>query len=700
MIEILAPAGSPEAVIAAVQNGADAVYLGFGDFNARRNAKNFTEKEFAQAAEYCRVRDVKTYVTLNTLVGDRELDGAVKLARTAWKLGADALIVQDLGLVKAIRQALPELPLHASTQMSIHNLEGAKLAGAMGLSRVVLARELSLKNIRHITENAGVETEVFIHGALCMSYSGQCYMSAVIGRRSGNRGLCAQPCRQAYNVGTKGNEYPLSLKDNCLVGALPALERAGVASLKIEGRMKRPEYVGIVTSVYSKVLRHGEAATEEDLRILRQAFSRDGFTDDYLRGTHGPQMLGVRREEDKPSAATLALFDTTRRNYLNGEYQRVPVNFAAIIKKDTLSKLAVRDNDGNMAAVEGPVPEYAFHLELSQNRLKTQLSKSGGTPFICDGLRSDIEPGLSLSVSQINEMRRNLLSQLVEKRRELKGERDVSGKYEPVGEATAAHELPVLNISVMKAEQLSPQLADYAPHTLYIPMEELRKAQGKLDMFTKAGSNIAVIVPRIIHDHELEDVKAELRFALDHGVKEALVGNIGHIVMCRQMGFTVRGDFGLNIYNSHALEVVRTFGLASATASFELRMSQIRALTKTLDTELIVYGRLPLMITENCVAKNSTGVCSCDTFAGITDKNGFTFPVVKSYNCRNVVLNSQKLFLADRSADYTSAGLWGVRLAFTTENARECLNITRRYLDDSDYEPGSFTRGLYYRGVE
>ncbi len=699
MIEILAPAGSPEAVVAAVQNGADAIYLGFGGFNARRNAKNFTEKEFAQAAEYCRVRDVKTYVTVNTLVGDRELDDAVKLARTAWKLGADAVLVQDLGLLKAIRQAIPDLPLHASTQMSIHNLEGAKMAAAMGLERVVLARELGIKDIRHITKNAGIETEVFVHGALCMSYSGQCYMSSVIGRRSGNRGLCAQPCRQPYNVGAKGNEYPLSLKDNCLVESLEALERAGVASLKIEGRMKRPEYVAIVTSIYSKILRHGEPATEEDMRVLRQAFSRDGFTDEYFHHRRGPQMLGVRREEDKPSAATNALFDTTRRNYLNGEYQRVPVNYAAIIKRDALSKLAVRDNDGNMVAVEGPVPEYAFHVELSQNRLKTQLSKSGGTPFICEGLKSEIEPGLSLSVGQINEMRRNLLTGLMEKRREKPLERELGGGYDPVGEPTHEHELPVLNISVLKAEQLGEQLAQFAPHTLYIPMEELRKAQEKLEIFTKVGTKICVIVPRVFHEHEREDVEAELRFALDHGVTEALVGNIGHIIMCRKMGFTVRGDFGLNVYNSHTLQAYKDLGLTSATASFELRMSQIRDLVKTVDTEMIVYGRLPLMITENCVAKNSTGVCSCETFAGITDKNGFTFPVVKAYGCRNVVLNSQKLFLADR-ADYTAVGLWGVRLAFTTENARECVNITRRYLGDSSYEPGSFTRGLYYRGVE
>ena len=701
MIELLAPAGSPESVIAAVQNGADAVYLGLGGFNARRNAKNFTDKEFAQAAEYCRMRDVKVYVTLNTLVSDRELDRAVTMAKKAWSLGADAVLVQDLGLVKALRQAVPELPLHASTQMSIHSLEGAKVAAAMGLKRVVLARELSLRDIRTITREAGIETEVFVHGALCMCYSGQCYMSAMIGRRSGNRGLCAQPCRQVYNSGAKGSDHPLSLKDLCLVESLDLLQSAGVASCKIEGRMRRPEYVGIVTSIYSRILKGGETVTDEDMEVLRQAFSRDGFTDAYLRGTSGPEMLGVRREEDKPDAATNALFSTTRRNYLNGEYQRVPVDFAALVKKDQLSKLAVRDKDGNQAAVEGPVPEYAFHVELNAARLKTQLSKSGGTPFLCDGLRAEIDPGLSLSASQINEMRRQLLTKLLELRRPLKGERDVSGKYEEPGTPVMDYERPQVNVSVLKADQLSSELAQLMHGgRICIPLEELREAEPMLTPFRKAGVRPVVTLPRVFHDHENEAVETELRFALDHGIKEALVGNLGQIVTCRRLGFIVRGDYGLNAYNSFSLRVLKDLKLASATASFELRLSQIRNLVRTLDTEVIVYGRLPLMITENCIVRNSTGVCSCETFPGITDKNGFTFPVVKTYGCRNMVLNSQKLFLADQREDYEEIGLWAVRLMFTTENARECVNVLRRYLGEGDAEPGAFTRGLYYRGVE
>ena len=270
MIELLAPAGSPEAVIAAVQNGADAVYMGLDNFNARRGAKNFTDEEFQKALRYCRVRGCKVYVTMNTLINDREIDQAVEAAALASRQGADGIIIQDLGLIRVLRQALPDIPLHASTQMSLHNLAGVEAAAEMGLTRAVLARELSLEQIRFITQNASIETEVFVHGALCFCHSGQCYMSSLIGRRSGNRGMCAQPCRMQYSLGGRMDDYPLSLKDNCLIDRLQELEDAGVASLKIEGRMKRPEYTAIVTGVYAKVLRDHRKPTEDEKNLLEQ----------------------------------------------------------------------------------------------------------------------------------------------------------------------------------------------------------------------------------------------------------------------------------------------------------------------------------------------------------------------------------------------------------------------------------------------
>ena len=306
MMELLSPAGSPEAVIAAVQNGADAVYLGLGDFNARRGAHNFTPEEFEKAVRYCHLRACRVYVTLNTLVNDREMTAALAAAKLASDKGADAILVQDLGLARVIHEALPEIPLHASTQMSIHNLAGAEAAAQMGITRVVLARELNLEEIRFISQHASVETEVFVHGALCFCHSGQCYLSAMIGRRSGNRGMCAQPCRMQYSLGGRMDDYPLSLKDNCLVDRLQELEDAGVSCVKIEGRMKRPEYTGIVTGVYSKVLKEKRKPTGDEMELLERVFSRQGFTQSGRKrmkiSTASMRMLGALTATEKSAA--------------------------------------------------------------------------------------------------------------------------------------------------------------------------------------------------------------------------------------------------------------------------------------------------------------------------------------------------------------------------------------------------------------
>ena len=364
MLELLAPAGNLDAVIAAVQNGADAVYMGFGDgFNARRSADNFTQESFAKAVRYCHIRGCKVYVTLNTLVGDREMDAAAALAQQASDAGADAILVQDLGLARVLRAALPDIPLHASTQMSIHNLAGVEAAAEMGITRAVLARELSLEQIRFISQHASIETEVFVHGALCFCYSGQCYMSALIGRRSGNRGACAQPCRMQYSMGGRMDEYPLSLRDNCLADYLQQLEDAGVACVKIEGRMKRPEYVAVVTDVYARCIHEHRVPTQEENDRLALAFSRQGFTQGYLLGEKGPDMLGTRAAE--PDREAEKMFTAARKAYADGERRRVPVKFYAKVQTGEPVMAAVMDEEGHRAVLTGPVPEPAQRAPLT-----------------------------------------------------------------------------------------------------------------------------------------------------------------------------------------------------------------------------------------------------------------------------------------------------------------------------------------------
>lgn len=694
MIELLSPAGSPEAVIAAVQNGADAIYMGLGNFNARRGAKNFTDEEFERSMRYCRIRGCKVYVTLNTLVNDREIAQAVESARLASQLGADGIIIQDLGLAYAIRQALPDIPLHASTQMSIHNLAGVEAAAEMGMTRAVLARELSLEQIKFITQHASIETEVFVHGALCFCQSGQCYMSALIGRRSGNRGMCAQPCRMQYSLGGRMDDYPMSLKDNCLVDRLRELEDAGVACLKIEGRMKRPEYTAIVTKIYSKALKEHRQPSDEEMETLEKAFSRQGFTQGYFNGDK-KDMFGRREEPDKD---TEKLFTLARKGYSEGELRRVPVHFYTVAEKGMPVKAIAFDDDGNRAAAMGGVPEKARGQGLTATYITEQMFKTGGTPYNCVENRAQADPGLYLPASEINDLRRRLVSELSEQRAKPPIRRVGKLPEKPKGKLPTGD--PAMIFQVLTEEQLSPELAALKPQYLYVPLTLMTEKLDLLRPFAEQGTIPVAVLPRVIADNEAAAVYDMLSRMFDQGVNEALVGNLGHAMLAKKAGMKLHGDFGLNTFNSLSMEVIRQAGFISATASFELRLSQIRDMIKPLDTELIIYGRIPLMVSDQCIIRHSAGRCNCQTPGQMADRMGSVFPVVKEFGCRNVIYNAHKLYLADKAEDVYAAGAWGLRMMFTTEGMRECVEVAKGYMGLSDYKPNVLTRGLYYRGVD
>ncbi len=693
MIELLSPAGSPEAVIAAVQNGADAVYMGLQDFNARRGARNFTDEEFQKAVRYCHIRGCKLYVTLNTLVGDREMERAVNAAALASGMGADGIIIQDLGLVKAVREALPDIPLHASTQMSVHNLAGVEVAAAMGMKRVVLARELSLDQIRFITQHASIETEVFCHGALCFCYSGQCYMSAMIGRRSGNRGMCAQPCRMQYSLGGRMDDYPLSLKDNCLADRLQELEDAGVACLKIEGRMKRPEYSAIVTSVYAKALKEHRSPSREEMQLLEQAFSRQGFTQGYFNGDK-QDMFGVREDSDR---ADESVFANARKAYAEGELRRVPVHFYTVVEKGKSAMAIAFDDDGHRAIAEGPVPERAKRQGLTAGYVQDQMYKTGGTPYFCVENRARTDPGLFLPAAAINELRRSLIAQLSEERAAAP-QRSAGYMPKPPRDEKPAGD-PRIIFQVRSEDQLLPELAELKPDYLYAPALLMAEHFELIMPFMRLGAVPVAVLPRVVTDNQTLEICAALEKLAASGVQEALVGNLGHVILARRAGMRVRGDFGLNVFNSQALEVLRLAGFASATASFELRMAQIRDLRKPIDTEMIIYGRLPVMVSEQDIARSASGRAATDPVQ-LSDRMGSVFPVVPEYGGRSVIYNAHKLFMADKKDELYDAGLWGLRLLFTTESGRECVEVARGHLGLSDYRPNVLTRGVYYRGVE
>lgn len=694
-MELLAPAGSMEALRAAVCNGADAVYLGADTFNARMNARNFSAADLQEAVVYCHVRGVKVHLTLNTLVLDREMPRAAELIRLAASCGVDAFIVQDLGVVSLCRQLAPDVPIHASTQMSIHSLEGVMEAAALGCSRVVLARELPAEEIAHICKKSPVEIEVFVHGALCMCYSGQCYLSSVIGRRSGNRGQCAQPCRLPYGYGRfESTWYPLSLKDNCLAGELDELRRMGVASIKIEGRMKRPEYVAIVTRAYRTVLNGGKLMPS-DLQELETAFSRQGFTDGYFRGQTGSDMFGRRQEGED----TADLFASARATYEQGEPQRIGVRFYAMIRRGEPAQLAVEDPDGNLCRTRGPVPEQAVYRSLTPQDLEQQLKKTGGTPYLCTAVRSSLDPDLMLPASAINAMRRDVIAELTAKRGRAAPAR-LNAYDEPPRYDGIAGE-PQLTIAVRTAGQITSRMLSMKPTVLYVPLSELAE-HPDLPQRVSVETQLAAILPRVIWSGELAPVARQLRTVYEMGVRQVLAGNLGQLHIARAAGFAVRGDFGLNIVNSRAMRYLREQGLDSQLLSFELTLPQIRDISKAVPAELLIYGRLPLMLMENCVMKNRTGICACQTgTVRLVDRVGEEFPIVKDPGtCRNVLLNGKKLYLLDKKDALRGMGLWALRLQFTTENPGEIDKVLMDYQGRAVFDAGSYTRGLYSRGVE
>ena len=694
MLELLSPAGSMESVEAAVQNGADAVYFGYGAFNARRNAKNFTPEQAAQAVSYCHLRGVKVHLTLNTLLTDRELPLAAQLAAQASDMGVDALIVQDLGVVRMLKQAAPDLPLHASTQMSVHSLDGVKRCADLGFQRVVLSRELSRDQIEYICARSPVEIETFAHGALCMCYSGQCYFSAVIGERSGNRGLCAQPCRLKYGWGNKADGYPLSLKDASMVEHLRELKKMGVACLKLEGRMKRPEYVAVVTRIYANAIKENREPTRQELEELEQAFSRQGFTDGYYMDRKGPQMFGVREEMPEPKE----LFARARATYESGENRKEPVQFFAKICAGQPAQAAVQDREGHLVTVEGPEPESAVNVPLTREKVAGQLSRTGGTPYACEKAVVRIDEGLSLPLSALNAMRRQALEELSRQRVALPERR--TGPFRPGVRYESRRQPPVFTLSLRRAEQLSDQLLALSPALIYLPVEELSAHPELLERTRAAGVPVGAALPRICWDREWPQVKEALADLKKRGVDQALCPTWDGVERALQLGLRARGDIGLNTFNSQALKQLRQMGLESATLSFELKLAQIRDLSKAIDTEFIAYGRLPLMITENCIVYNHSGQHTCAGVNQLVDRKGERFPVVKAFGCRNEILNAKKIFLADKAADWQRLGLWAARLQFTTENAAECVQVLSRYLGQGRYQPNDYTRGLYYRGVE
>ncbi len=677
--EILAPAGGYDALVAAVRCGANAVYLGGKALNARRNASNFSDEELREAVAYCHARNVKVYLTLNTLVADSELETAYDAIECACNSHADALILQDIGLVSLVRQVCPDMPMHASTQMSVQSIEGVRELEKMGFARVVLPRELSESEIAAIAAKTDMELEYFVHGALCMCVSGQCLMSSVLGGRSGNRGLCAQPCRLPFGVNGKGGNA-LSLKDLSLVDELRRLEEAGVCSFKIEGRMKRPEYVAAAVTACKNSLNNINDYNINE--ALRAVFSRSGFTKGYFEGKLGKDMFGVRRKEDVEGAAPV--LSSLARLY-DGEKPLLPADMELKFKRSEPLTLKV-SACGKTAAVTGDIPSEAVNKAVTEEELRDRLAKCGGTQFFAGDISIDLDKGLNAPASAINRLRRQALTELDG---ELAKGRDIP--FTRTERFTAPHRAERMKLHARFFSEASvPDSLDGLARVI-LPIETSPET---LKRVLDSGAQAAVEIPSAVFSNADKYVK-KLTELKENGLLLAWACGLDGVGIARRAGLRFVCGFGMNIFNSVSVSEAAALGAEDCLLSCEVSLAQAAHIGGELPRGLMIYGRIPLMMTRNCPVATKLTCAECGGRSYLLDRMGVRFPVRCKNGC-SFVLNSRPLWLADKLNDIRNVD-YGL-LWFTDESKEECTRVISDYRR-SGAPQGEFTRGLYYKGV-
>ncbi len=671
--EIFAPVGGEEQLLAAVRCGADAVYLGGQNFNARRNAANFAETNLAQVVSYCHAHGVKVYVTVNTIVLDAELAALEEEAERIAQAGADAVIIQDMAVLRLFAARYPTLKRFASTQTAVHNLDGARFLESVGFDSIVLARELSLREIESICSAVSIQKEAFIHGAHCMSVSGACYLSAMLGGRSGNRGLCAQPCRLNWTSGD--HPYALSLKDMSLLPHLTELTSAGVNSFKIEGRMKRPEYVAAATAACKLALE----GKPYDAEALRAVFSRSGFTAGYLKGTRNADMFGYRTKEDVTGAdGVLSSLAALYRN----ETPLVPVDLAFSLD-ESAATLTVSDGTRAITAT-GPAPERAIHRALDEENARKNLEKTGGTPFFVHWFTAEIADGFTLPASALNALRREALDELLAQRGNIVPHKRENFSFAPPERYQSQAEKPALWARFYRKDQIA--CADSFARIL-LPAEEI-----DAELLSQLGEKLTAQLPTVLFpaDESVFDVHLESLAKL--GLSSVWANNVYGITLGKRLGLTVHGGYGLNSTNTEALRFYEEQKLASLTLSFELSMSAIKNLGGTLPRGIVSYGSLPLMQLRNCPIKASVGCVACGQAGELIDRMQVRFPVECDHYRTAALLNSVPLDIAERNL----RGLDHQILYFTRETPEEIAAITTRFLA-GEKTAAPHTTGLYYR---
>ncbi len=685
-IEILAPVGSEEMLRAAVFSGADAVYLGFSGFNARTGAGNFDADSLQEAVRFCHARGVAVHVALNTTVYGTELPALEQAIRAVAASGADAVICQDLAVATLIGKIAPQLPRHGSTQMSVHTLQGALELKELGFTRVVLARELSLPEVEHITKHCGIETECFIHGALCMSVSGQCYMSAFLGGRSGTRGSCAGPCRLPFEAnalpeGKPGRLHHLSLKDNSAIDKLDKLQALGVASAKIEGRLRTPEYVAAAVSACLA----GREGRAYDRDLLKNAFSRSGFTSGYLDGKIDGTMFGVRSEADAElTKKTLPML----RELYRRERSRVPVQMKLEIEEGG-EKLTVTDADGNKAFAYGDAEPQPARTDPTES-LNRSLTKTGGTPFTAEKITVEMDGGpWFIPGSAVNELRREALDALLKKRETLR-------PWPTTEEHVAA--LPQRTLPPRRTLRARFERWEQVPERALDGVEYLILPIAQADRVPREWRAKTLLeLPRVMFGALEQDTARRIAATQDAGFAGYEVSNIAHLRLCR--GLPMTGGFGLNITNNVAAQFYAEQGLSSLLILPEVKDSDIASIAPTrngkpVPTGVMIYGHMPLMLTRACPLQNIHDCAHCDKTGVLTDRKAKKFPVRCGLGVRTIY-NPVPIYMGDKPG--ALAVDYGVAY-FTLESREEAAQILDSIRTHAPFE-GDFTRGLYFKGT-
>lgn len=745
--ELLAPAGSFASLKAAVAAGADAVYMGGARFGARAYAQNADQDEMIAAIEYAHLHGCRLYMTVNTLFKENELGELYEYLLPYYKAGLDGVIVQDLGALSFIREHFPGIELHASTQMTITSVYGAKELKRLGCCRVVPAREVSLEEIRRIYDETGMDIETFVHGALCYCYSGQCLMSSLIGGRSGNRGRCAQPCRLPYRVygqenGTAVNKEDqkcvLSMKDLCTLDILPQILEAGVFSLKIEGRMKSPRYTAGVVRIYRKYLdRYLEYGSEryyvepEDKKELLDLFDRGGFTSGYYTRHNGRDMIALK-EKPEFRETNKELFDFLDREYVETE-KKEPVEGYAYLAEGLPSVLTLTCGDISVT-VSGQEPQAAKNQPMTREKVIRQLGKTGATAFEFTELEAEVCGALFLPVQTLNELRREGFEALTEAiqnqwRRKApeagevqngadSGEKSsrAAGCAGPVPDESAGKRPMYLTVSAETGDQLSAALAVPEVRRICLDASSFQPERWAefVQLIHQAGKECYLTLPHIFRTHAIGFFRTYRSCLEQAGFDGLLIRAFEEIQWMREEQISLSASFDASVYawNHGAVHTLKEEQAAFITAPWELNSRELEPVFEAcrregLPAELIVYGRAPMMVSAQCITKTVKGCSKCPSLLWMKDRTGARLPVQNHCAfCYNMILNPLPVSLHGCADSVKRLAPEGLRLCFTIETGEETKAVLNafaaEFIRGENAEPPftEFTRGHFRRGVE